>query len=702
MPELKLTTAAFKTLYGGGQIIVVDEALYEPLVAVAPTALTLVCATTAGQLYHPGEQPADAHLVMPGMSFSVCAFILTDASKGVYAEWSGMRLLAQASGTVPVLVLEPAGSDTDADMLRFIVGVQNDLLQTATASAAGLEKQVVYLRQSAERMMTSLALTERILDSLKYQDLTPVASLAPGRVDVGPTDQTIFTYSQIIPVDGLGLSAVSVYVSRAAKTEGHLSFVMRRVADNKKLAEASLGYGALAVGWCRACFDGIISDLMGDVVLEVIWHSTKPKAAPKLALAGVKADRFGRQGGNESLALKLYKSICKPDLGAETLRQLDLDTGVNVPLLPGAFPSRTGFYGGPERLANASAEVDFAPYQRSDTDGWLQAYMASDGVCGVTLAMPHDAGPYRYKLDVELIANHGLIANIRAVFVASLDNIEAQVHALSQPETDGVTHPPHTDIIMIGGERRTLTLHGEAPAEGMGYIVVLARSLGTQHTRGWLRLNRVDTHYPITRVAGDKPGKSGATPGAENRRWLVRSMRLPELSGLVEFIDGADAHERLATELGFAPMLLDENGGYLQTHPLKQRLSAAVVPALAITGTQKLVATACTAYPGAPDFIYVLAAVKTGSIGRRNAMNKVAELAAAMDPAEGSHLTDGITWTARRLAATEEGRLELSFTENLDAAHDVVFAAVPIDGVNSYGWCRWTSLGLICEDEDIA
>jgi hypothetical protein len=203
-------------------------------------------------------------------------------------------------------------------------------------------------------------------------------------------------------------------------------------------------------------------------------------------------------------------------------------------------------------------------------------------------------------------------------------------------------------------------------------------------------------------VRGTLPKDAAPKDAAKDQRWMVRAMRLPELSGLVGFIEGPEKLEALSIGLGFSPMLLEENGGYLQTHPLKDRISAAVVPMLAGAGTRKLVATATTAHPAAPDFIYILAVRPHDEHGGKAAMDRVADIAIEAEQQTGEQQnTDGVTWAARRLAATETSRLELEFDEPLDGAHDVIFATLTVDGQNSYGWCRWTSLGMISADGSV-
>lgn len=696
MLELKLTTAALKALYGGAQVIIADTRVAPIVQRHAAAAFTVLSVDGEGRIHSPDEADGRAacHDVH-GVSGSVCAFVLTDASKAVYAEWGAERLLARGHGDMPVLVVPHNPLEAVQIILAFLLEVQSSLYSKMAGNVTALEEQVIYLRQSSERMMTTLSVAKRVMDSVGYDDIMPVASLVPGKQGMNLASCGHAGFSQLLPVDGLGLAALSLFVRKAGSGEGQVTLLLRRDFDGKILARTAASIAVLHEGWNRFLFDDLVTDVMGDVRLDIQWQATGDARPPEFAMAAAKADRFGREGG-ETLALQLFKRVFQPDLAASKLQEYAASSShVQLETLPGFFPSRLGFYGGEARLKAASNELPFAPLQYSDTEGWAQAHVASDGVTGLTFALPVSAGDSDVRVRVAYLDGQPSGVMVRAVYVRSLENIEAVIHAFAcgQASTDDILG--HCTMLLGAEQAKDLPLVLPEGIEENGFLVLFAKTLDASAARGWLRLEKVcrARHLPDAARERSPRGTKG------DQRWMVRAMRLPELSGLVEFIEGTDTLEALSVSLGFSPMLLEENGGFLQTHPLKDRISAAVVPTLAGPGTRKLVATATTAHPAAPDFVYIFAVRPHDGQPAKPFMDKVAEVVANSVPHSGEQqCTDGVTWTARKLSATETGRLELEFSTPLEGAHDVIFATLTVDGLSSYGWCRWTSLGIISAD----
>jgi hypothetical protein len=698
MLELKLTSAALKALYGGGRVVIADSKVAPIVCKHVAAAFTVLSVDASGHIRMPDEETGNSacHDVH-GVTGNVCAFVLTKESKAVYAEWGAEHLLARGHGGLPVLVVPHNPLEAVQGILAFLLEVQSSHFRQMAENVAGLEEQVVYLRQSSERMMTTLSVAERIMDSVGYEDITPVATLEPGKQLLDSSTCPDNCFSQVLPVDGLGLIALSLFVRAAGSGEGQVTLQLRRDFDNKPLARATSSYAALKEGWNMFRFDDVVCDVMGDVRLDIQWQDVDTARMPGFGLADAKADRFGRDGSGETLALQLFKRIFRPDLAAaETREYAHCGSRVDIETAPGFFPSRIGFYGGAPRLQAVASELPFAPLQSSDTEGWTQAHLASDGVTGVTFALPVTADDVSVSASVALDGGQALTVAAKALYVRSLDNIEAVMHALASGEPVPDTVLCHRAMLLDGGAVKEIVLCLPEGTVADGFLVVFAESLGPQSLGGWLRLVKIKRSR---RLPADQRRVRPEGHSAEGR-WMVRAMRLPELSGQVGFIEGPEKLDALSASLGFSPMLLEENGGYLQTHPLKDRISAAVVPMLAGAGTRKLVATATTAHPAAPDFVYVLAVRPHDKESAKVAMDKVAETAAAAVLQTGElQETEGVVWVARRLAATETARLELEFETPLDGAHDVIFATLTIDGQNSYGWCRWTSLGMISADD---
>lgn len=54
----------------------------------------------------------------------------------------------------------------------------------------------------------------------------------------------------------------------------------------------------------------------------------------------------------------------------------------------------------------------------------------------------------------------------------------------------------------------------------------------------------------------------------------------------------------------------------------------------------------------------------------------------------------GAYYSARQLNALDVNSVVIELADPLCEPHDIVAAAVPVQGIVSYGWCRWLSLSI--------
>ncbi len=182
----------------------------------------------------------------------------------------------------------------------------------------------------------------------------------------------------------------------------------------------------------------------------------------------------------------------------------------------------------------------------------------------------------------------------------------------------------------------------------------------------------------------------------------VTSFKFPELFGRIEFLHGGAALSDLSAKLGFSPLLVSDETGSLQTHPLSDILSAAVMPLGAPAGVTSLNCQVETAHSAAPDFLYVLILVTDEQGNKKEIAEKVFEQARRLERAAdtGGSISDGYLWSARRLKAKTPARLALELDMPLANTGDLIFAVGPLSDSVSYGWCRWYSLNYIRHAED--
>jgi hypothetical protein len=194
------------------------------------------------------------------------------------------------------------------------------------------------------------------------------------------------------------------------------------------------------------------------------------------------------------------------------------------------------------------------------------------------------------------------------------------------------------------------------------------------------------------------PIEDGSSSPAMNRR-TMQVYKFAELAPRVEFVHGEEKHKQIFYDLDFWPLMLNEDLGYIQTHPLIGELSGAVLYGAAPEGSRNIRAQVRTAHAGAPKLLYILARLPASK--SRNdtldveAVKRALQGAADVDKtcrANGFDEETGIVWSSLGLLADTPGVISLKIDETIDGTGDLLFATMPIDNDVSCGWCRWYSL----------
>ncbi|WP_417459285.1 DUF6212 domain-containing protein [Kordiimonas sp.] len=694
MTQLKFSKAAFATLYGCERVIITDETLLKKVTALAGDTFKVLCADSIGRVTAEGEAVDTASLRMLGMPLGLKAALLTSANKAVVAELGGERLLAKGKDGFEIFIAKPEDDDVDARLSAFFIALQNKLIASLAQRTMSLEAQTAYLRQSSERMMTALAMSERVMQAVGYSELALVASLPKGNEGVGPAgDVRADVFEQIFPTDGLGLEAVEIYalLPRKGVGVGYLEVSILRDFDGKLLAFENLPFQDLRDGWNIVRFSSTVIEVFGDVRLALRWHSETSEAAPLIALSDISGNRFGATDDDKSIALKVFKRACGVTVPDAASLATSSDPLGGVSVQPGKHPDRVAFYGGEPRYHAAKGEQSFDPFVVDAAAGTTRVHLATDGLTGLTFKTILPRATHSLDVHVSLPEAKGPDMAVHLALTDSLDGIEAHMTKAMEGTSHGLT--AYASARVTKGQSASARLDASGCAGREAYLVLVAKTLEGTIANGWCQLDSLMLNAPAS--ASVKLEEAYLEP-----RKVVRAIRLPELGNLVQFLYGADELHRLSVSGGFLPMLLDENGGYLQTHPLKGAVSAAILPSLVMPGTIKVVTTATTGHPHAPEFIYLAMLVRRDVADTADAVEAVAKALESGGPLGETVEEDegAVYWHARKLKADEEARLELAFDVPLDAVYNIVLSALPIDGLTSFGWCRWTSLGIISQE----
>ncbi|MCJ9430772.1 DUF6212 domain-containing protein [Kordiimonas marina] len=704
MTQLKLTHAAYKALYGGCRVVITDETLLPHIEPLVGDVFTLLTSDGSGAIRAVGDADAVADLPALGAPLGLTSFILPESHSPVVREWGAELLLAKSKQPFDILLIQEGEEDPAGRVNAFFHGLQNRLLMDLTTRSSALERQTLYLRQASERLMLDLSAAKRMIDGIGYSDLTVVAEAPLGNGAIGPgTRKGTDSFSQLLPADGLGLSAIGLYVvpSTAPRANGTMRLGVYRDADGKLLGEHVLNYASMGEGWILVRFEGAVSNVFGDVRLTVNWYSSEenPKGSkpPQLGLSDIRGDRFGDDETGQSLALRIFKQVGQPNLSADNLKLVPETPGLPLVFLPGQHVSSLDFYGGRARLEAVTRDIGFGPYEHDAAAGWVQAHLASDAITGVMYlgSIPQDTDAI--TMTVSVPERSGPEVAFHAFLSGSLDDLEGRVGAVlagAKPVAQGFDH---AYCIVAAGTEKTFTL---TPGHVQGtdrVLVLVAKTLTGQYAQGWCRWSKAIFTVKPGANAGRVLPEAVPAVTAHAPKKVIRTIKLPELGGMVHFIDGAERLSELSAAHGFCPMIMDDSGGYLQTHPLNETLSGAVLPSLVAPGTHEIVASAHTGHPDAPDFIYAAVLVRhditdIAGVVQSAIQNLTLEKA---ETKSGGSKPGGIYWQALRLAAGQEGRLALSFDEPLDAVYHLVLVTRPVDELISFGWCRWTTVGIV-------
>ncbi|UTW56264.1 DUF6212 domain-containing protein [Kordiimonas sp. SCSIO 12610] len=176
--------------------------------------------------------------------------------------------------------------------------------------------------------------------------------------------------------------------------------------------------------------------------------------------------------------------------------------------------------------------------------------------------------------------------------------------------------------------------------------------------------------------------------------------KFPEVASRIGFVHGEEKHQKLFYDLDFWPLMLSEDLGYMQTHPLTDELSGAIMYSGVPESAKTIRAKVRTAHEAAPELLYILARVPSELSSDIGLIKEVLAHAGNVDNAgmaKGYHEASGIVWSSLMLPADKPGLLQLDFDEKTKGAGDLLFATMPKDGDVSWGWCRWYSLYVDAE-----
>ncbi len=704
-----LTHGAFSQMYADQCFVAVGADVVETLEALLPRSVSYLVLEPDGCLREPasGEGEDDSRLKPVGMAIGLkCLVVGRDTEQAALA-WQRHAEAQSLFTPLEVKVIGGFKRSQHIEAAEFLVGQAIQHTRELARQMADKEESLAFLRRKNEWLLLSLEKSRRMIRGAGYSLRTITAELPTGTRTIGPGgDLDTIRFRQTLPCDAAGLRGIALRVMRSAAgalaTSGHPAVCLKvvRVSDGRRLMEYTASFRDLAEGWFNLDLDTSMELSFGDAALEVFWCDDAKDNAPLFALADLSADRFGDSNA-DTLALRIYSG----------LRPLPTEEGVSgdtAPvLLETVSPSPADLGASAIWPFTNTAPENIAEIISCNND-WLQTHALAGIASGAQLPnlLPvgtvsvsasvftaHESGP-ACLFTLVALEQGATIGEDRpgALIEQIVDDILEGKREMETGSAQGV----HVACKQVpANQQHHLDLTFAAPLSNAADLFLVVRPAGAHAAYGWCRWSNLE--YRV-RPSAKKTVQLDDMPAIADKDelLLMRTQKFPELAGRIKFVSGTAKLQELGRELGFLPLLVSEETGSLQTHPLKDHLSAAIFEGGVPTGALRVASSVETAHDSAPAFLYVIAVLDPSIKEKERAVRNMMQRIKPDDARtwQGINGKKTVQWQAKVLYARQAAMLELELAEVATEAHDVVFAVKPAVDSVSYGWCRWYSYNV--------
>lgn len=702
-----LTHGAFRQMYSDQCFLAVGADVLETLEPLLPKSISYLVLEPDGCLReqeagHERHEQNNDRLKPLGMATGLkCIVVGRDTEQAALA-WEH-HAKAQALFVPPaVKVIGGFKRSQHIEAAEFLVGQAIQHSRELAKQMAVKEENLAFLRRKNEWLLQSLEKARRMIRGAGYSLRTITAELPMGSRSIGPGgDVNTMHFRQTLPCDAAGLRGLGLRVIRGASgslaVSDHPAVCLKvvRECDGLSLMDVTVSFRDLGEGWFNLDLDDGAVMSFGDAALEVLWSEEAKDDAPLFALADLSADRFGDDNA-DTLALRIYSGLrplpTEEDVSPKTVP----DRFETVSLSPADLGPRAIWPFKNTALAEGAEIISF-------NGDWLQTHALVGAASGAqipnlvpaggvsvsaSVCTAHEAGPVCLYALVVLEKGEGHSA---AMIEQIVNDILEGKRGMATSSVDGV-HVVSKQVPAHQQHRLELTF--SAPLSSPADVFLVVRPAGAEAAYGWCRWSNLECRLlPSAEMIqlDDMP------ISAENSGLLLmRTQKFPELAGRINFISGKAKLQELGRELGFLPLLVSEETGSLQTHPLQDHVSAAIFEGGVPTGALRVASSVETAHDSAPAFIYVIAVLDSSIKEKERAVRNMMQRIKPDDGRtwQGINGKKTVQWQAKVLYARQAALLELELAEAAKKAHDVVFAVKPAVDSVSYGWCRWYSYNV--------
>ncbi|WP_147453472.1 DUF6212 domain-containing protein [Eilatimonas milleporae] len=715
------------TLHGDPCVILVDDRLFNLARASLPDWVRLLVVEDSGCIRAAEETVPPAGTVpLRGIPAGLQAMAVSKALTWTVEAIAALALRTGTQTPFDMLVVEPGkAAGMDGAVSRFFTGTMARIAGEQQARLTQVEVEATHLRQEVERLLLLQERGRALVEAVGLETDVVVSEQPLGRQTVGPGgDIDTRTVRQRLSVDSAALAAFAFYVDESSLPDAEtgqgkpvLTMRLVRPGDGVLLHQVSFAAADLAPGWNRVHLSRVEPSTFGDGVLEILWPGVDE--GPRLRLAGGMASRIEIDGDRErrTLAMKLFKGI-----GGMVRLPSRTDLMPAEPLVREQRPFADVwpdlcFLDDGEEAVDLPTRAGFNPYSRNPDAGWIQTHPVQGTVIGVAAAGYLPAMCRQVQVSVSL--DHAEAAPCAVAIYAS-----PSVAGESRPRTfqhaSGIlkqfARSGDADDLVAGGAlgpacvlkklaantRAVLALDFDDLLDGPHDLVLAVVPLLPETQYGWLRWHDIRFGYdPDPQCADMAPLVVADTADISGRagvaRKMMRIVRFPELAREIAFLGGEKRLDTLTETVGFRPLLISEDVGYLQTHPLDSEPSGALVPHVITAGAEAVSLHFHTAHEAAPHFLYIAVFVRddiADPIACARSLYQTLDPSGSRDRS-GDLENGAVVWQAVRTAGATPRVMHQTFDPGSDATWSLVLMVKPVENGNTrYGWCRWTTLSV--------
>lgn len=576
------------------------------------------------------------------------------------------------------------------------------------------DDQIAYLRRKTETLSYSVEKTRQMLDAVGIDRLLLVAELEAGSGIIGPSGQIETSYiTQELPLDCKGLAAIDLYcASFSPKWSGLLVVSVVRIADHLLLDRHSLGADDLFGDVIRLPLALKDDGEGGQAALTIEWIGPV-EHSPLFKLSEANSRRFGQNTLEGVLSKPLAMSIYRTIEAFKSTRPSGNHRSDYVEALSwrdvscGGLPWR--FIRGEIEYQNLYSELGDDPIlvgNPNDPDypgDFFQCHPLFGHPSGVILSDLFKAGDT--CVSIKVLTDHPSGPPVR-YFLALMSNTNS-TGALDLTSLKEGAFIAKTDRFLSAGITAELSLELPDPLESDADIILWVETSDKEISYAWCRFSGISLGRPLPERKYQGVVKGLELEGRALNRVYLTHIKYTDLVSRLEFISGHDVLSQVTSANGFRPLLLDDVGHYMQTHPLENALSGAFVSDIIPSSACRVTSRVKTAHASAGDMLYVMACLDSDchDLEKRAPLlvkyltenlsdwnNHEADLLS-----QGGKLIKGEFGKAQvaaiRVKAMQQNRLSLDVQHFQEPLH-MVWTVLPLEGSAAFGWCRWQNLQI--------